>query len=105
MMNFKKHEIAIELQKTLKEGFYQTLKIDWTQLDDITMIYDQPIRLCLDFLSLYRNHAVEPTLQQTLINLQNKYQNLNHKVLTSLQDDEIIPLIGCIQKITPSIMS
>lgn len=103
MMTFAKHSIALELQKTLQTGFYKTLNMNWKTLDDITTIYDQPIRLCLDLLSLYQNRTKEPSMHQQLDQMQKKYQRFNHKVLTSIDEEDILPLIQYIQNITPSI--
>ena len=105
MMNFKKHEIALELQKTLKEGFYEIMKMEWPILDDITNIYDQPIKLCLDLLYLYHNHTIDPSKHILLKQFENKYSGLNQKVLTSINDEDLIPLIQCMKNIQPIIHS
>lgn len=98
MMNFKKHEIALQLQKTLKDGFYQFMNIHWHQLDDIALIYDNPVCLCLDLLSLYHHRTTESSLQQALLNMQMKYQNQNHKSLTSISEQDMFALIHDMQK-------
>lgn len=98
MMNFKKHEIALQLQKTLKDGFFQSMNTHWHQLDDIALIYDDPICLCLDLLSLYHHRTNEPSLQHSLLNIQTKYLNQNHKSLTSISENDMLSLIHDMQK-------
>lgn len=105
MMTFTKHAIALELQKVLKEGFYKVLQLHYKPLDDITMIYDHPIRYCLDLLSLYHNRSLESRTKCYLEKLHKQYEPYHQKALTGLENEDLIPLIHSIQTMTSLIIS
>lgn len=103
-MNFAKHDLALKLQQTLQDGFHNILKTNTPSLDDITNIYDYPIRLCLDLLSLYINHISDPSIQTKLKLIQRKFQRIDYKVLTSIEDYELLPFIHYIKEISPILL-
>lgn len=97
MMQFAKHETALELQKTLQEVMIQLIDQNVMLLEDITLIYDRPISLCLDVVSLLANHVQEDEVLETLEDIKRKYRKKSRCALTSFEKEDITPLLSCIR--------
>ena len=73
MKGFQIHTKAVRMEEHLQQAMRIRTDIQIKELTDITMIYDRPIQLCGDVLTVLENRIDDPNELATIQDIKRKY--------------------------------
>lgn len=99
MKGFQIHTKAVQMEEYLKQAMHLYAGIQEKEVADITMIYDRPIQLCGDVLTVLENRVEDPEELATIQDIKRKYCRYHGYILSQLDEETLDALCEDLAKL------
>lgn len=100
MKGFQIHTKAVRMEEHLQQAMRIHTDIQIKELTDITMIYDRPIQLCGDVLTVLENRIDDPNELATIQDIKRKYCRYHSYILSQLDEETLDALCEDLAKLS-----
>lgn len=97
MSGFEMHRQAVCLQRSLNQAMYAVT--GKKEVEDISQIYDRPVRLCADILSMLSNRVQEEEKLESIQDIKRKYCRYYGYILSQMDEETLRALCEDLQKL------
>lgn len=97
MNGFEIHRQAVCLQRSLNQAMY--VVTGKQEVEDISQVYDRPVRLCADVLSMLSNRVQEEEKLESIQDIKRKYCRYYGYILSQMDEETLCALCEDLQRL------